>query len=57
VLNYAITHIRDRYQQASKKSYKMQKNQDIFISHSGKDKPIVDDFIDLILVGGLSASS
>lgn len=35
----------------------MQKNQDIFISHSGKDKPIVDDFIDLILVGGLSASS
>jgi len=32
----------------------MQKNQDIFISHSGQDKQIIDDFIDLILVGGLS---
>jgi hypothetical protein len=32
----------------------MPKNQDIFISHSGKDKQIVDDFIDLILLGALS---
>lgn len=32
----------------------MQKNQDIFISHSGKDKQIIDDFIDLILLGALS---
>jgi hypothetical protein len=32
----------------------MQKNEDIFISHSGQDKQIVDDFIDLILLGGLS---
>jgi hypothetical protein len=32
----------------------MPKNQDIFISHSGKDKQIVDDFIDLLLLGALS---
>jgi hypothetical protein len=32
----------------------MEKKQDIFISHSGKDKQIVDDFIDLLLLGALS---
>ncbi|ARN78891.1 hypothetical protein BST97_13330 [Nonlabens spongiae] len=31
----------------------MAKKTDIFISHSGKDKQIVDNFIDLILQGGL----
>lgn len=31
----------------------MAKRTDIFISHSGKDKKIVDSFIDLILQGGL----
>ena len=32
----------------------MPRNTEIFISHSGKDKRIVDDFVDLILHGGLS---
>ncbi|WAC01585.1 TIR domain-containing protein [Lacinutrix neustonica] len=32
----------------------MTENKDIFISHSGKDKQIVDNFIDLILHGALS---
>ncbi|MBP2831799.1 TIR domain-containing protein [Aquimarina sp. U1-2] len=31
----------------------MAKEKEIFISHSGKDKQIVDNFIDLILQGGL----
>jgi len=34
----------------------MPKEIKIFISHSGKDKPIIDDFIDLILHGALSVS-
>jgi hypothetical protein len=32
----------------------MSKEKQIFISHSGKDKSIIDDFIDLILHGALS---
>lgn len=34
----------------------MSKETQIFISHSGKDKTIIDDFIDLILHGALSVS-
>lgn len=31
----------------------MKETKEIFISHSGKDKKIVDDFIDLLLIGAL----
>ncbi|GAA3732908.1 hypothetical protein GCM10022422_14380 [Flavobacterium ginsengisoli] len=34
----------------------MKKKQDIFISHSGKDRQIVDDFIDLILQNALNVT-